>query len=229
MAATLLELRDQIKTLLNNDDFFTDANLDVHINASYHFHHGIVSDALQNRLAIVDFIDVVAGTQNYDVSLVKNSGRLPDQVISVKYKASDIAAVSYLDMSYVTTSKTDDMTVRGIPSDYSIMGDNIVLSIPPNKSSTDGLKVSFVPYPVDLVDDVDEVESAFNGLGEKCITYYAVLAAKAQEEIWDEGSSAVTGFKSTYEDFILRFKNNLEMRAFEEDEIQSFNNDDVNY
>ena len=39
------------------DEFFSDANLDVHINASYKFHHAIVSDALQNRLVLVDFID----------------------------------------------------------------------------------------------------------------------------------------------------------------------------
>jgi hypothetical protein len=229
MAATLLELRDKAKALLNNDDFFTDSNLDIHINASYHFHHAITSDALQNRLAIIDFIDVVAGQTDYDVSTVKNSDRLPDQVIDVKYKASNIAAVSYLDMSYVTSFKTDDRTGRGIPSDYSIIGNNIVTSIPPNKSLVDGLKVTFVPYPLNLVNDTDEVDVAFTGLGEQCIAYYAVLMAKSQEEIWDEGSSALSGFKSTYEDLVLRFKNNLEMRAFEEDEVRTYLNDDVNY
>lgn len=229
MVATLLQLRDQVKVLLNNDTFFTDANLDVHINASYHFHHAIVSDALQNRLVIEDFIDTTDGTQKYNVNLVKSSGRLPDQIVNVKYKGSDIAAVSYLDLSYVSDFKTDDMTVRGIPSDYSIIGNDIVLSIPPNKSLVDGLKVLFVPYPLTLSIDADVIESAFDGLGEKCIIYYACLAAKSQEEMWDAGSSALRGFKSTYEDFVLRFKNNLEMRAFEEDEIETFINDDVNY
>lgn len=229
MAATLLELRTQTKVLLNNDDFFTDANLDVHINASYHFHHAIVSDALQNRLAIVDFIDVVAGQTNYDVSTVKNSGRLPDQIINVKFRASNITAVSYMDLTYVSTFKTDDMVLRGIPSDYSIIGDDIVTSIPPNKTLTDGLKITFIPYPLPLLLDTDEVEMSFTGLGEQCISYYAVLMAKSQEEIWDEGSSALAGFKSTYEDLVLRFKNNLEMRAFEEDEVQTFINDDVNF
>lgn len=227
---TLLQLRDRIKVLLNNDtDFFSDANLDIHINASYHFHHAIVSDSLQNRLAIVDFIDTVAGTQSYNVDLVKNSGRLPDQIINAKYKGSDIAAVSYLDLQYSTTNNTDDMTTRGIPQSYEIVGDDIVLGIPPNKTLTDGLKLIFVPHPVDLVDETDVIENVFNGLGERCITYYSVLMAKAQEETWDEGSSAILGFKTTYEDLILRFKNNLEMRAFEEDEVQSFINDDVNY
>jgi len=229
MPASLLTLRDRVKVLLNNDDFFNDVNLDIHINTSYHFHHAIVSDALQNRLVIEDFIDTVDGTQKYNLNLVKNSGRLPDQVVNVKYKGSDIAAVSYLDLSYVSDFKTDDMTVRGIPSDYSIIGDDIVLSIPPNKTLVDGLKVFFVPYPVELVDDGDLIETSFDGLGEKCIIYYTVLMAKAQEETWDEGSSAITGFKNTYEDLILRYKNNLEMRAFEEDEIETFINDDVNY
>ena len=229
MAATLLTLRNQVKVLLNNDTFFTDLNLDVHINASYFFHHAIVSDALQNRLAIIDFIDTTDDVQSYNVNLVKASGRLPDQIIEVKYKGSDIAAVSYLELQYQTTTKTDDMTTKGIPQSYEIVGNDIILGIPPNKTLTDGLKVTFVPYPVELVDDTDLIESAFDGIGEKCIVYYACLAAKSQEEMWDAGSSALQGFKSTYEDFVLRFKNNLEMRAFEEDEVQSFINDDVNY
>lgn len=229
MAATLLTLRDRLKVLLNNDDFFTDTNLDVHINASYHFHHAIVSDSLQNRLVIEDFIDTTDGTRAYDVDLVKNSGREVDQIVNVKYLGQDISSVSYIDLTYETTTKQDDISTKGFPQTYEIVGDDIVLGLTPNKTLTDGIKLRFVPFPETLVDDVDTIEGVFTGIGERCIIYYAVLMAKAQEETWDADSSAIAGFKSTYEDFILRFKNNLEMRAFEEDEIESFQNDDVNY
>lgn len=229
MAASLLTLRNRVKVLLNNDDFFTDANLDIHINASYHFHHAIVSDALQNILAIEDFIDTTAGTREYDLNLVKDSGRKPAQVIDVKYGANDISTVSYLALEYQTNSRFDDLTTRGIPQDYSLVGNDIVLGLPPNKSLTNGLKVIFVPYPLDLALDTDETEEVFTGNGDHCIVYYTVLACKAQEETWDAGSSAISGFKSTYEDFIMRFKNNLEMRAFQQDEIETFLNDDINY
>lgn len=229
MTATLLTIRNNVKVLLNNDDFFTDTNLDVHINASYHFHHAIVSDALQNRLVIEDFIDTTTDVITYDVSLVKNSGRIPDQIISVKYLGKDISSVSYLDLQYETKSKIDDLSTTGIPQTYEIIGEDIVLGLPPNTTLTDGLKVLFVPYPEDLTDDTDVTEQTFQGVGDQCITYYAVLLAKSQEEMWDAGSSALRGFKTSYEDLVLRFKNNLEMRAFEEDEIESFLNDDVNY
>lgn len=227
--STLLEIRDKVKVLLNNDGFFTDANLDIHINASYVFHHAIVSDALQNILAIEDFIDTTAGTPKYDLNLVKNSGRAPAQVIDVKYGANDISSVSYLALEYQTNTRYDDLTTRGIPQSYELIGNDIVLGLPPNRTITDGLKVTFVPYPNDLVLDTDATEQVFTGNGDQCIIYYTVLACKAQEETWDAGSSAVAGFKSTYEDFILRFKNNLEMRAFQQDEIETFLNDDVNY
>lgn len=229
MTATLLSLRTSVQVLLNNDDFFTDANLDVHINAAYVFHHAIVSDSLQNRFVIEDFIDTTAGTQEYDLSTVKNSGRIPDQIVSVKYLGSDISAVSYLDLVYFTGTKTDDMTTRGIPQSYEIIGENVVLGIPPNKTLTNGLKVNFVPFPIALAADIDVTEQVFQGIGDQCIIYYAVLMAKAQEETWDAGATSIQGFRSTYNDLILRFKNNLEMRAFEEDEIESFSNDDVNY
>jgi len=230
MVATLLELRDEVKLLLNNDvDFFTDATLDTHINTAYVFHHGIVSDAFQNRLVIEDFIDTFSGTQSYALSLVKNSGRLPDQVVNVKYLGSDISSVNYLDLTYQDQTRTDDISTRGIPQSYEIVGNDIILGIPPDATLIDGLKIRFVPYPTELVADGDAIESAFDGLGKKCITHYSVLIAKAQEEAWEPGSAGVQGFKVTYEDLVLRFKNNLEMRAFEEDEVQSFINDDVNY
>jgi len=229
MGATLLTLRDDVKVLLNVDDFFSDANLDVHINAAYHFHHAIVSDSLQNRLVIIDFIDTVAGTRSYALSSVKNSGRLPDQVVNVKYFANDISAISYLDLKYTTQTGFDDQSTHGIPDSYEIVGDDVVLGVPPNKTSTDGLKIRFVPHPLDLTLDTDIIEDVFNGIGQRAIVYYSVLMAKAQEETWDAGSGAIQGFKITYEDLILRFKNNLEMRAFEEDEVESFVNDDVNY
>lgn len=226
MAATLLVLRDRVKALLNNDDFFTDTNLDIHINTSYHFHHAIVSDALQNRLVIEDFIDVVDGTRAYDLSTVKNSGRLPDQIVTAKYRGDGVSAVSYLDLKYETQTDNDDEFIRGTPEFYEIVGDDIVLKTIPNKTLTDGLKIRFVPYPVELVNDGDTVENSFDGLGEKCIAYYTVLLAKAQEETWDANSSSIQGFKASYEDLILRFKNNLEMRAFEEDEITAFDEEE---
>lgn len=229
MSATLLTIRNRVKVLLNNDDFFTDANIDVHINASYEFHHAIVSDALQNRLVIEDFIDTEAGTVRYNLNLVKTSGRIPDQVVNLKYFASDISSVNYIDLQYETRSKIDDITSRGIPQTYEIIGDDIVLGLPPNKALTNGLKVLFVPYPNELTDDTDATEQTFQGMGDQCIVYYTVLMCKAQEETWDAGSTAIIGFKRTYEDLVLRFKNNLEMRAFEEDEVESFLNDDVNY
>ena len=229
MGATLLTLRDNVKVLLNNDDFFSDANLDVHINAAYHFHHAIVSDSLQNRLVIEDFIDTVVGQRTYPLVSVNNSGRNPDQIVNAKFFASDISAVTYLDMKYVTQTKFDDQNTRGIPDSYEIVGDDIVLGIPPNKTVANGIKIRFVPHPLDLALDTDEIEEVFIGIGQRCIVYYTVLMAKAQEETWDAGSTAIQGFKMTYEDLILRFKNNLEMRAFEEDEIESFDNDGVNY
>lgn len=229
MAVTLLQLRNKVKTLLNNDDFFTNVNLDIHINAAYFFHHAIVSDALQNRLALVDSIDIVSGQRDYALSAVKTSGRIVDQIINLKYKAADMSAISFRDLRYETRSNVDDISTTGTPQSYEIMGENISLDPAPNKAITDGLQVTFVPYPETLVNDADEIELSFTGLGADCVAYYAVLAAKAQEETWDVDSSAIVGFKKTYEDMVLRFKNNLEMRAFEEDEIETFGDDDVNY
>lgn len=229
MVASLLTIRNRVKVLLNNDDFFTDTNLDIHINTSYHHIHATVSDALQNRLVLEDFIDTTEGVRNYNLNLVKNSGRNVDQVVSLKYSGNDISSISYLDLRYETQSKVDDLTTRGIPQSYEIIGDDIVLGLPPNKTITDGLKIQFIPYPNELVLDADITETSFQGIGDDCVVYQAVLMAKAQEETWDAGSSAVVGFQGILEKLMYRFQNNLEMRAFEEDEIESFLNDDVNY
>ncbi len=229
MAATLLDLRNEVKTLLNNDDFFTDANLNIHINASYREHYGIVRDGLQNILAIEDFIDTTANTRNYDLNSVKTSGREPFQIINVKYLGSDISSISYLDLTYETRTKQDDISTTGIPQTYEIVGNEVILGLPPNKTLTDGLKIRFVPFPIKLVDDADEIEFIFTGDGEDCIIYFAVMLAKAQEETWDPGSGAAGHFLNLYEKLLFRFKNGIEMRAFEEDEIETFLNDGVDY
>ena len=74
-----------------------------------------------------------------------------------------------------------------------------------------------------LVDDTETVLDS-------SLTSSTLLGASAQ--LFDD-SVICTGADEPqnhpYEDLVLRFKNNLEMRAFEEDEIESFINDDVNY
>jgi len=230
MAITLLDLRDQVKALLNNDtDFFTDVNLDYHINASYYKHLDVLSNVLQDRLAIIDFIDTTAGVQSYNLNLVKTSGRIPSQVTDAKYLGSDISSVSYLNLKAQSQMNTDDMTTRGIPQSYTIIGKEIVLGIPPNKTLTDGLKITFVPYPETLTDDADEIEEDFLGTGQNCLVYFAVMACKAQEGLWDPGTFAAQSFASLYEKHLYDFKESMALRMYEEDEIESFINDDVNY
>ena len=225
MGSTLLALRTDVKLLINSDDFFTDATLDVHINASFKMHHGIVSDALQNILALDDFIDVVEGTRDYALSTVKTSGRTPAQIINVKYLADNSSSVEYYDLSYETQTNTNDISTKSVPGTYEVIGSNIVLGTIPSETLTNGLKVRFVPDPEDLSSDSSTVDDIFNGSGDNCIVYYAVMLAKIQEETWDPGSAAGNAFRGIYEDFVRRFKNNLEMRVFEEDEIRSYPDD----
>ena len=52
-----------------------------------------------------------------------------------------------------------------------------------------------------------------------------MILAKSQEESFDANSTALQGWVSTYEALVLRFKNNLEMRAFEQDDIKSFDSE----
>lgn len=220
MGSTLATLRTDVKILLNNDDSFTDVNLNIHINASFKFHHGIVSDALEDILIITDFIDVVADTREYNLSAVKTSSRVPAQVKNVKYLANLSGLIDYYDLKLESQQDRDDFSLQGIPETYEVIGSQIVLGSLPSETLTNGLKVRFVPVPTDLSLDTSTVDDIFNGHGDTCIKYYAVMLAKIQEETWDPGTAASRAFKGIYEDFVLRFKNGLQNRTHEDDEVE---------
>jgi len=227
MGATLLQLRDQVKRLLNNDDFFSDLVLDDHINTSYYHHHAVVTDALEHILALQDFIDTTTNVRKYDLSLIKTTGRIVDQLIRLEYFGSDISSISYSTMAYQTRDNEDEVSTFGVPQTYELIGNEIIVDPPPNKDLVDGLRLTFNPHAETLVDPTDTIEDVFIGPGERCIVHFAVMIAKQQEELWDPQTSAAGGFSRNYEALLFRFKNNLEMRAFEEDEIESFDVGDV--
>jgi len=216
MGATLAVMRTRVKNLLLDDDFFSDAVIDGHINDAYNIHFDLVKEILEDYFMKVELIDVVADA---------NELTLPTDFSQLKTLGFSEDGESYAQLDYVTMDGFEPSS-KGSPNRYDLVGENVIVFPVPDSAITDGFKLRYTHEITALAADPDTVEDVFNGTGQTCIEHWAVILAKGMEGLWSPGSTDARGFFSSYNDARQRFLNKLEMRTHQDPEIEAFNDFD---
>lgn len=186
MPTALSVVRADVKLLLNNDTFFSDAMLNLHINAGYSYLYDRILSTKQNFFSTSEDQNIVQNQRDYPVPSDMREHK------SVEYTEDKI---SYILLKYRTQRITEPPS-QATPFSFEIDGNIIRVLPPPNKASVDGLRVRYIPNITRLVDDADTIpDIPWAGLGLECVRWRSVLNAKSQEELFSTDATDLGGFR----------------------------------
>lgn len=205
-----LQLRERVRGYLDEPvaAFWTDAELNNWINQGYFFYYQWVVMSFDGYFAEETNLNIVANQALYPMPANFYKIRLLERIFST----FTVPLRVFDRMESANMTSNTNFSNLYLPT-YRFEGSSVVLEPTPGLSITNGLRLEYVPQPVQMNLDSDSPDPDFLVMWEETIVLRAAIAAKMKEESVVNQGTDVGTLQSLLGQWEQNIKESIEVRT----------------